>query len=138
MRYGPRSTIECMDRSPLGPLGRRVMEHLWRIGPATVADVRGTLNEGASQPLAYTTVMTILVRLEERGYASRVREGRTYRYAAAFPEEAFAAELGRRELRRLLDRHGAATLAGFAADLAGRDSELVTRLRELADSSPEK
>ena len=77
--------------------------------------------------------MTILVRLHEKGFVARTREGRHFRYAAAFPEDALAAEIGRRELQRLIDRHGAGTLAGFAADLVGPDADLADRLRTIAD-----
>ena len=126
-----------MEARSLGPLERRVMGHLWHVGPATVGDVLGALNGATKRKLAYTTVMTILARLDEKGYATRTREGRLFRYAAAFPEGALEAEIGRRELRRLVERHGASTLAGFAADLAGPDAELVRRLRAMADSGAE-
>lgn len=119
----------------LGPLEQRVMAHLWRAGPATVGEVLDALNGPAKRKLAYTTVMTILVRLAEKGYATRTREHRHFRYAAAFAEDALGAEIGRRELRRLLERHGANTLAGFAADLVGSDADLATRLRALADET---
>ncbi len=80
------------------------MAHLWHVGPATVGEVRDALNATAKRKLAYTTVMTILVRLDEKGYASRTREGRLFRYAAAFPEGSLGAEIGRRDLRRLIER----------------------------------
>ena len=117
----------------VGPLERRVMDHLWRFGPSTVGEVRAALNLESPQQLAYTTVMTILVRLSDKGYLSRTREGRHFRYAAAFDEASLPAAVGRRELRRLIERHGADSVAGFAADLAGVDSELTARLRKLAD-----
>ena len=110
------------------------MEHLWRSGPSTVAETRDALNKASRQQLAYTTVMTILVRLHEKGYLTRAREGRHFRYSAAFDEATLPAAAGRRELRLLIERHGAGTLASFAADLAGTDSELAARLRELAGS----
>lgn len=113
------------------------MAHLWHVGPATVGEVRDALNAASKRTLAYTTVMTILVRLDEKGYVSRAREGRLYRYTAAFAEQALGAEIGRRDLRRLIERHGADTLAGFAADLVGPESDLAARLRALADESPE-
>jgi BlaI family transcriptional regulator, penicillinase repressor len=109
------------------------MGHLWKVGPATVGEVVEALNRRSKRSLAYTTLLTILVRLHEKGIVSRVREGRQFRYAAAFPEDALPAEIGRRELQRLIDRHGAGTLAGFAADLVGRDAELAGRLRAIAD-----
>ncbi len=126
-----------METTSLGPLEQRVMRHLWRAGPATVGEVLGAINAVGERRLAYTTVMTILVRLDEKGYVSRTREGRQFRYAAAFPEDELAAEIGRRELRRLIDRHGADSLAGFAADLVGTDADLTTRLRAIASESEE-
>lgn len=116
----------------LGPLERRVMEQLWWRGPQTVAGILETLNAGTQRKLAYTTVMTILVRLHEKGYVSRSQTGRTYTYQAAMDELTLAATVGRRELSRLIDRYGAASLAGFAEELEPH-SELARRLREVAD-----
>lgn len=122
-----------MESTVLGPLERRIMDHLWGSGPSTVAETRDALNKASRQQLAYTTVMTILVRLHEKGYVTRAPEARHYRYAAAIDEASLPAAAGRRELRRLIERHGAETLAGFAADLTGTDSELTARLRGLAE-----
>lgn len=108
------------------------MTHLWRVGPSTVGEVLGALNADSDRASAYTTILTILVRLDEKGYVTRAREGRQFRYAAAFAEDQLGAAIGRRELRRLIERHGADTLAGFAADLVGSDADLVTRLQTLA------
>lgn len=124
-----------MASDVLGPLERRIMDQLWRSGPSTVAETRDALNGTSGQQLAYTTVMTILVRLHDKGYVARALEGRHYRYVAAFDEAALPAAAGRREFRRLIERHGAATLAGFAADLAGADDELAVRLRRLAEGA---
>jgi predicted transcriptional regulator len=126
-----------METTPLGPLEKRVMAHLWHKDSATVAEVLGALNTASKRKLAYTTVMTILVRLTDKGYVERTREGRHFRYAAAFTEDSLGAEIGKRELRRLIERHGAATLAGFTADLVGADAELTVWLRALADEVPE-
>ena len=86
----------------------------------------------AGQQLAYTTVLTILLRLHDKGYVTRAKEGRQFRYAAAFGEAGLRAAAGKRELERLIQRHGAASLAAFARDLAAADSELVEQLRALA------
>ncbi len=123
-----------MDAIGLGPLGQRVMERLWREGPGTVGDVLETLNHGSARPLAYTTVMTILSRLHERAFVTREKDGRQYRYTAAFSQSELGAEIGRRELKKLIDRHGALSLATFAAELGGSDDELAIQLRELAAS----
>ena len=55
-----------------------LMEVLWERGPSTVSEVRDALND----ELAYTTVLTILRTLEEKGYVDHREEGRAHRYAA--------------------------------------------------------
>lgn len=116
--------------SVLGPLEQRVMARLWEAGPQTVGDVMDALNASAARRLAYTTVMTILVRLHEKGLVTREKDGRNYRYTSAVDENSLEAQLGRRELNRLIDRYGAASVAGFAAELG--EGELADRLRTLA------
>ena len=119
----------------LGPLERRVMTRLWEAGPQTVGEVQKALNDAAARQLAYTTVMTILVRLHEKGLVARTKEGRHYRYAASVDESSLKAEVGRRELRRLIDRYGAASVAGFAAELG--EGHLASGLGTLAQTPRE-
>lgn len=56
-----------------------VMSVLWRAGSGTVAEVREALNE----PLAYTSVLSALQTLEEKGFVRHEAEGRAYRYFPA-------------------------------------------------------
>lgn len=53
-----------------------IMAVLWECGPSTVADVRDRLPDD----LAYTTVLTILRTLEEKGHVGHEAEGRAYRF----------------------------------------------------------
>jgi BlaI family transcriptional regulator, penicillinase repressor len=53
-----------------------VMRVLWRRGSATVAEVK----EEISSPLAYTTVLTVLRILEQKGRVAHAEEGRAHRY----------------------------------------------------------
>lgn len=53
-----------------------VMAVLWDRGPCTVADVREALDDD----LAYTTVLTVLRILEDKGYVAHDAEGRAHRY----------------------------------------------------------
>ena len=61
-----------------------VMQVLWTHGPALVAEVRDRLPD----PLAYTTVLTVLRTLEAKGYVAHEPVGRGYRYRAAVPRAA--------------------------------------------------
>jgi Predicted transcriptional regulator len=53
-----------------------VMSVLWRLGSASVTEVREALEED----LAYTSVLSALQTLEEKGYVRHEAEGRAYRY----------------------------------------------------------
>lgn len=60
------------------PLELACLKALWHIGEGTVKDVRGVVTE--SRNLAYTTVMTVLDRLEKRGSVQRKKIGRSFVY----------------------------------------------------------
>ena len=55
-----------------------VMQVLWDKGSATVAEVRDALVDR----MAYTTVLTVLRRLEDKGYVGHEEDGRAHRYHA--------------------------------------------------------
>ncbi len=85
------------DRSyRLGDLQLRIMRILWRTGPASVAGVHEELG-GA---LAYTTVATMLRKMEDRGLVGHEERSRKFIYHAAIP----AAEVTRRMADDLVDR----------------------------------
>jgi BlaI family penicillinase repressor len=58
------------------PRELEVMSVLWKLGSATVSEVRGALDD----ELAYTTVLSLLQILEEKGYVRHKPDGRAYRY----------------------------------------------------------
>jgi predicted transcriptional regulator len=60
-----------------------VMSVLWRLGSASVSDVRDALEE----ELAYTSVLSALQTLEEKGFVRHEAEGRAYRYFPAVEAE---------------------------------------------------
>jgi BlaI family transcriptional regulator, penicillinase repressor len=60
------------------PLELTCLQALWRLGEGTVHDVRRAVSR--ERILAYTTVMTLLGRLEKRGCVTRRKPGRSYIY----------------------------------------------------------
>lgn len=109
----------------LGPLEKRVMDAVWRgDAPVAVRDVMAALNAGRDDPLAYTTVMTTLARLADKGLLRRQRVGRAYVYE---PVAEDAAELAVREVVR---EFGDAALAHFVDEIADDDA-LRRRLQRL-------
>lgn len=65
----------------LGPLEMKVLGLLGS-EPAAVGDLQQRLRQGGDD-LAYTTVMTVLVRLLDKGVVVRIKEGRRFLYSAA-------------------------------------------------------
>ena len=61
-----------------------IMHVVWELGGGTVRQVHERLNQ--QRPLAYTTVMTMMNILEEKGHLSRRKEGRAYRYEPVRPK----------------------------------------------------
>lgn len=127
-----RDTSDPSVERVLGPLGAAVLRVLWASGEATVGGVLEALNADRRRPLAYTTVMTVLVRLHERGLVTRTRHGRAYLYRAASPEPALLEAMSARAVDALLARYGSTALRQFAERLADADPDLRARLVELA------
>jgi len=111
-----------------------VMSVLWEVGPATVAEVR----ERIADDLAYTTVLTILRTLEQKGYVSHTEDGRAHRYKPLVKREV----AGRTALRRLMDKvfdgSPELLLTQLVSDKNLSDEELRRLRKLLADRLREK
>ncbi|MFI0989245.1 BlaI/MecI/CopY family transcriptional regulator [Streptomyces exfoliatus] len=77
---------------PLGELEDAVMTRVWQWNrPVTVREVLEDLQRERS--IAYTTVMTVMDNLHQKGWVRREVEGRAYRYTAVSTRAAYAAAL---------------------------------------------
>src|SRR5262245_40632641 len=113
---------EQARRAP-GELEAEVLGVLWGADePLTPADVQTRLDG----ELAYTTVMTILTRLHEKGVASREKRGRSFVYRAVDDEPGLAARRMRQVLDGEPDRRS--VLARFVSNLSKSDERLLRRL----------
>ena len=100
---------------------------LWAAGrPLVPAEVQAAMGS----ELAYTTVMTILVRLHDKGVIEREKVGRAYAYQPVVAETELVAE----QVRRLLDQgqDRSAVLQGLVEGLRPGDEAV---LRELLDEA---
>jgi BlaI family transcriptional regulator, penicillinase repressor len=118
-----------MDEIAFTPRELDVMSILWRSGSGTVSEVREALGE----PLAYTSVLSVLQTLAEKGFVRHEAEGRAYRY---FPTVA-PQKAGRSALTRIRDAvfHGSAELlfAQLVSDRGLGREELERMQRMLAE-----
>ena len=124
-----------MTESDLPPAELDIMGCLWRLGPATAAEIREAI--GKQRPMAHATVCTLLKRLQDKGCVSRKKsgEGKSFRYSA----EMKPSRTGRHLLGRILDSVFAGNRLALVAeflednDLSREDldqlEELVAKLK---------
>lgn len=114
----------------LGELERSVMEVLWsRDAGLTANDLRDALALRDGEPgraVATTTVLTVLSRLERKGFVTRARETRPHRYRALLTREEHTAELMHEVLDRSSDRDAA--LARFVGTVSAGEAATLRRL----------
>ncbi|MER6976772.1 BlaI/MecI/CopY family transcriptional regulator [Streptomyces carpinensis] len=100
-----------------------VLAALWAAdGPLPARRVR----ERLTGDLAYTTVLTILSRLHDKGMVVRHREGRGYVYEPARDEASHTAQRMRSLLEGIPDRE--AVLARFVSELSAQDEHVLHQL----------
>lgn len=117
----------------LGPLEARVMRLLWVRGSGTVPELVEAVR-GGGHPAAYTTVLTVVSRLYERGLLEREAEGRTHRYRPAVSETDLVERASASAVADILARYGSVAMRQFAIRLADLDPETRRQLMELAEA----
>ena len=105
-----------------------VMSVLWDLDSATVAQVR----EQLADDLAYTTVLTVLRTLEQKGYVGHTGEGRAHRYRPLGKREAAGRSALRRLVAKVFDGSPEMLLPQLVSDKNLSDEEL-RRLRRLLE-----
>ncbi|MEW6581334.1 MAG: BlaI/MecI/CopY family transcriptional regulator [Actinomycetota bacterium] len=118
----------------LGDLQSAVLDDLWREGESSIGAVRDRLRARGT-PLAYTTVLTVMARLAQRGLLVRRREGRRDLYRPAVTPGELDAALSREAVDRVLTLHGEAAIGAFLARMRDGDPAQLARLRALLDEA---
>ncbi len=121
----------------LGDREADIMQVLWDLDrPATVSEVHQTLVD-AGHDVAYTTIQTMLNRLEAKGRVRRKRHGRAYRYAAAAARETVARAAVSRVLDRFFDGSAEALATHLVGDLSRDELERVRGMIDAARKETE-
>jgi predicted transcriptional regulator len=115
----------------LGPLEGRIMRVIWsgEVGDRfTVRNIQREMSE-----LAYTTIMTTVVRLATKGllHTRAIPQQKAHEYRIALTPDEFVTRASRQDVAQLVRRYGEAALVAFAARIDGLDAEQRQRLREL-------
>ncbi len=128
----PRAVTDRLDRPTgrpeewfLGALQARILRTLSKRGASTVREVVSALNDR----LAYTTVMTVLGRLHEKGLVGREQRGKGYLYTPRYTEVELRDRMAKFLVDEIVDDFGDVALAHFATALDRIDRRRLARLR---------
>lgn len=111
-----------------GPLESEVMRVVWAAeGPVSVREVVEALNGGRAEPLAYTTVMTVMNRLAGKEALVRSPAGRSYVYEATAPDPAGIA------VKNVIRTYGDEAITHFL-DEARSDPKMLSRLQRMFEA----
>jgi predicted transcriptional regulator len=117
---------------PLHELEAEVMEEVWRQGESTVRAAMDALNGRAEKTRAYTTIMTIMARLDRKGLLRRERRGKTDVYTPVMGREDYLEARAQAEVGALVDEFGDVALVHFARQMDKLDPNRREQLRRLA------
>jgi predicted transcriptional regulator len=117
----------------LHELEAEIMEEVWREGETTVKLVMEALNRKTKPPRAYTTYMTVMQRLDDKGLLDRTRNGRSDTYTPTLSRDEYQELRASAQVQGLVDEFGDVALAHFAKSLQTLDPARRRQLRRLAD-----
>ncbi len=114
---------KLMTRRPDGALENDVLRILWDSDEALLP---GQINDRLDAGYAYTSVATILTRLQAKGLVTRTPAGRAYAYCAVVDEP----DLAVRRIGELLDSTSdrAQVLSRFIGGLPAREAKAIRAL----------
>lgn len=108
------------------------MQIVWQQTEVTVRAVQAALK--STRPLAYTTVLTVMSRLAQKGVLTTRKEGKTHHYRAAAPTpDAFVAARAQQAVQELLTSYGEVGITQFLHALETIDPARLAALRALTN-----
>jgi len=105
-----------------------IMHVVWELDGATVREVHERLNQ--RRALAYTTVMTMMNILDEKGHLTRHKQGRAYRYEPVRPKSQVISGMVDDFVGKVFDGSARPLVLGLVKDrkLSEKDLEEIARL----------
>jgi BlaI family transcriptional regulator, penicillinase repressor len=116
----------------LAPLELECLSVLWPLGEGTVREIHRALE--ATRPRAYTTVMTIMDRLEQKGIVTRRKVGRAFHYQARLSAEEARLKAVEKIVEGFFDGSPEA-LAAHLSSKAGAAREILSPAPAAVDAS---
>lgn len=122
---------------PLTPQELAIMKVVWRLGTATVRDIHDVLRKEHRDDLAYTTVLTMMRILEQKGMLAKEAdlESRAHRYTPARTQRQMMKVMVREFVDRVFDGAADSLVAHLVSDrrLSARDREEIRKVLDRED-----
>ena len=118
----------------LGELEKEIMDVVWESNlPVTVRSVYEKLKD--KRKIAYTTVMTIMNRLVDKGLLKRKTFGKAYLYKAAYSKDRFLIRVSRQIIKNFVSSFGNEAIAHFAQEAEKLDPRKRKELLKILKGS---
>jgi predicted transcriptional regulator len=104
-----------MNKANLGPLEKKVMECVWENNTQTVREVHTCISKNRN--VAYTTIMTLMVRLVDKGYLKRKPKGKHHIYSAKLSKNQSIKKNISQFIANLRDSYGEEAVSAFTDEL---------------------
>lgn len=124
-----------MSSTQLGRVQLLIMQVLWEMGQATAREITDALNQ--NEPIAHSTVQTLLRGLEDKGSVTHAIEGRTFVFRAMVDEEKFKQRATGDLLQRVFGGDAAKLVAHLLQEKSVSRKELDD-IRKLIDRRKKK
>ena len=98
----------------LHELETKIMAEVWSQNEATVRSVTDALADDPGGPRSYTTILTVMRRLDAKGFLDRRREGKKDIYVPAIARDEYMQSRSEVEVDALVDAYGDLALTEFA------------------------
>ncbi len=113
----------------LGDLEADIMKVVWKHNRVTVRDVYEQLR--LEKTLAYTTVMTIMGRLAEKGLLQKEPQGNAFVYTPTISEDDFGRQVVSEVLDGLLEEFAEPAISHMVDKLGSEDNEKLSKLEQI-------
>ena len=117
----------------LGSLELETMECMWQFGEAIVQQVVKAINR--RRPIAYTSVMTVMGRLVDKGLLSRTKDANRYLYEVAQNRKEYLQGISQKMVRAMVEDFGDVAIAQFLGEVDNMDAGKLTQLRQLVQEA---
>jgi len=124
-----------MTNVKMGQVQLKIMQLLWKIKRATARELTEVLNQ--SEPIAHSTVQTLLRQLEVKGSVDHEQDGRTFYFFPLVQEE----KVKKSVARELLQNVFAGSVGGLVAYLLENEkvsADELADIRKLVDQKRKK